>query len=100
MPLLAKPNSIVVYGDFVRDFEYDYLSGAQAVIYELEDSKTASATVYDKDANKLCDITATRCGDEIKVSYTKTDCSFTVKLAGSDSCTECKAGTDSVVIRL
>ena len=100
MPILAKPNSIVVYGDFVRDFEYDYLNGAQAVIYELEDGKTASATVYDKEANKLCDITAERCGSEIKVSYTKTDCSFTVKLAGSDICTECKAGTDSVVIKL
>ena len=33
MPVLAKPGSIIVYGDFNNSFEYDYINNANAVIY-------------------------------------------------------------------
>ncbi len=100
MPILARPNSIVTYGDFVRDFEYDYLANAEAVIYELSDGCEASTVVYDKDANKLCDIKAVRNGNTITVCYTKTDCDFTVKVSGTDIAVKCEAGTESVTIDL
>ncbi|MCD7772875.1 MAG: alpha-xylosidase, partial [Ruminococcus sp.] len=37
IPALAKPNSIITYGNFERDVVYDYVKDANAVIYELED---------------------------------------------------------------
>ena len=70
MPVLARPDSIVVYGDFKNSFEYDYISNANAVIYNLGDGKTAETSVYDKDANKVMSMTAVRNGNEITVTYT------------------------------
>ncbi len=100
MPILARPNSIVTYGDFVRDFEYDYLANAEAVIYELGDGCEASTVIYDKEANKLCDIKATRCGNTVTVCYTKTDSDFTVKISGTEIAVKAEAGTESVTIEL
>ncbi len=100
MPILARPNSIVTYGDFVRDFEYDYLANAEAVIYELGDGCEASTVIYDKEANKLCDIKAVRNGNTVTVSYTKTDRDFTVKISGTDIAVKAAAGTESVTIEL
>ena len=98
MPTLARPNSIVVYGDFVRDFEYDYLENATATVYELGDGCEATAVVHDKEANKLCDIKAVRCGNKVTVTYTKTDKTFNVKVG--DKVVKAQAGTDSLVIEL
>lgn len=39
MPVLAKPNSIVTFGAFENQFEYDYLDGADAMICSLEDGQ-------------------------------------------------------------
>ena len=100
MPILVRPDSILVTGDFIRDFEYDYLSNAEAVIYELADGHTASAAVYDKDANLLSEIRAERTGNRITVFYSQTDRSFTVKIAGTDITARAEAGTDSVIIDL
>lgn len=98
MPLLAKPNSIVVYGDFKRDFEYDYLANANAVVYNLEDGKTAETTVYDVNAKPVCTIKAERNGDTVTVSYTKTDKDFFVTVSGKT--VTAAAGTESVSIEL
>ena len=100
MPVLACPASILVYGDFTRDFEYDYLENAEAVIYELADGQSASAAVYDKNAVHLADIRAERSGNRITVSYTKTARSFTVKIAGTDIAVRAQAGTQSLTIDL
>ncbi len=70
MPLYAKPNSIITYGNFERAFAYDYVNGAKAVIYGLEDGKTAEAKLYDNEANLMGVVTATRNGDTIKVTST------------------------------
>ena len=98
MPLLAKPGSIVVFGSFERDFEYDYLEGANAVIYQLEDHASAEAKVYDTEANPVCEIKATREGGRVTVNYTKTDKTFTVTVGEKHA--EAKAGTESLTIEL
>ncbi len=85
LPCLAKPNSIVAYGNFERDFEYDYLEGAEFVIYELEDGKTAEAKVYDTKANEVFTLTAVRSGDKVTVTHTPTDKKFTVKIVTSEN---------------
>ncbi len=100
LPCLAKPNSIVTYGSFVRDFEYDYLDNAEFVIYELEDGKSATAKVYDTDANEVFELTATRNGDTIEISYPATDKQFTVTVYGKEPVKVAPTMSGKVVIKL
>ena len=101
MPILARPNSIITLGEFAtNNVVYDYLDNAEATIYNLEDGKTATATIYDSEANKLTDITASRNGNVIEISYTATDKSFTVAVAGTDKKVTASAGSSSVSITL
>lgn len=101
-PILARPNSIVTYGNFDAEDKmtvvYDYLQDAEAVVYGLEDGKTAQATIFDSESNKITDITATRNGNVITVSYVATDKSFKVTAEGKT--VEAKAGSTSVEITL
>ena len=97
-PILARPNSIVTYGNFDAEDKmtvvYDYLQDAEAVVYGLEDGKTAQAAIFDSESNKITDITATRNGNVITVSYDATDKSFKVTAEGKT--VEAKAGSTSV----
>ncbi len=101
-PILARPNSIVTYGNFDAEDKmtvvYDYLQDAEAVIYGLEDGKTAAAVIYDSESNKITDITASRQGNVITVSYAATDKSFKVTAEGKS--VEAAAGSTSVEITL
>ena len=101
-PILARPNSIVTYGNFDAEDKmtvvYDYLQDAEAVVYGLEDGKTAQAAIFDSESNKITDITATRNGNVITVSYAATDKSFKVTAEGKT--VEAKAGSTSVEITL
>ena len=81
MPLYAKPNSIIAYGDFKRNFTYDYVEGAKLVVYGLEDGKTAECKIYDENGKLELTVTAARNGDKIKVSSTGTSKKFTVESA-------------------
>lgn len=101
-PILARPNSIVTYGNFDAEDKmtvvYDYLQDAEVVVYGLEDGKTAQAAIFDSESNKITDITATRNGNVITVSYDATDKSFKVTAEGKT--VEAKAGSTSVEITL
>ena len=77
---------------------YDYLQDAEAVVYGLEDGKTAEAVIYDSESNKITDIKAVRNGNKITVSYGKTDKSFKVTAEGRT--VEAAAGSESVEITL
>lgn len=81
IPALARQNSIIPYGKFVRDVEYDYLDGTTFKIYELEDGKTAVCPIYDTEANKVFELIATRNGNKIECSYTDTSASFRIEVA-------------------
>ena len=85
MPVLARPDSIIVYGDFVQDSVYDYVQDAEAVIYSLGDGKTAEAKIYDSEAKLIVTITAARSGDTVKVTATPTDKTFTVRVFNGQS---------------
>ncbi len=84
IPAYARPNSIIGFGDFAGNFEYDYVENAQFVIYNLEDGKSASTSVYDKNVEKVLDIVAKRSGNTITVEHTVTDKSFKIKVANTD----------------
>ena len=79
MPLYAKPNSIIVFGDFKNKAEYDYADNMKIVIYGLEDGKTAETEVYTKDAKLAASISAVRSGDTITVTVSGTDKPYTVE---------------------
>ena len=95
MPVLARPDSIVVYGDFKNSFEYDYISNANAVIYNLGDGKTAETSVYDKDANKVMSMTAVRNGNEITVTYTS---SAAFKITADDKTVDAPAADSGKIV--
>lgn len=81
MPLYAKPNSIIAYGNFVRNFTYDYAEGARLVVYGLEDGKTAEAKIYDSEAKLVLTVKAARNGDVITVVSEGETKNFTVESA-------------------
>ncbi len=100
LPCLAKPNSIIAYGNFEKNFEYDYLNGTEFVIYELEDGKTAECNIYNTDAEKIFTLTAKRNGNMAEVSYTKTDSSFSVRIFGKDAINVTPTAEGKVIINL
>ena len=81
MPLYAKPNSIIVFGDFKKTVEYDYTDNMKIMIYGLEDGREVSSTVYDMNAQPAAQITAKRSGDTIEVSVSGTNKPFTAESA-------------------
>ncbi len=96
LPCLAKPNSIIAYGAFERNFEYDYLNNSEIVIYELENGKSASCTIYDTDSNKVLELTAVNDGGTINVSFTKNASPFKITVFGGKT-VEVPANSDGKV---
>jgi alpha-D-xyloside xylohydrolase len=76
MPILAKQNSIIGFGNFSKNVVYDYVQDTEFKIFNLEDGKSANVKVYDDKANLTIEITATRSGNTINVEFTQTDKSF------------------------
>lgn len=85
LPCLAKPNSIIAYGDFKRGFEYDYLANTEFVIYQPEDGKEIVCDIFDTEAKKVFTLTAVRHGNTVEVKFDKTNKAFTVKVANGES---------------
>lgn len=100
LPCLAKPNSIIAYGSFEKDFEYDYLNGTEFVIYEPEDGKLIECNIYNTDAEKVFTLTALRNGDKAEISYTDTKSSFKVKVFGKDTVEVNPTSEGKVIINL
>lgn len=78
MPVLARENSIIAFGEFDQNVEYDYVNGAELIIYRLQDGASAEATIYNQEAEQVLHITAQRKGDSVEVSHTETESVFTV----------------------
>ena len=80
MPLYAKPNSIIAYGDFKRNFTYDYAENAELTVYGLEEGKTAECVICDKNGKTVLTVTAERRDNKIIVKSEGTG-TYTVKSA-------------------
>ncbi|MDL2232408.1 alpha-xylosidase [Ruminococcaceae bacterium OttesenSCG-928-L11] len=81
MPILARENSIIGFGAFGSNVVYDYVDGAEFVIYGIQDGAEATVDVYDSNAQKALTITAVRKGNTVTVTGTPTDKPYTVRLA-------------------
>ena len=79
IPLMVKPNSIVVLGNTDERPDYDYEQDAEIRIYELEENKVAKAIVYGQDNEIKIEVEAVKTGDKITVDI-KTKCPCKVKL--------------------
>lgn len=88
IPALARHNSIIAYGAFNGDFEYDHLDGTNFTIYELEDGRSAVCPIYDVSANKVFELKAVRKGNMIECGYTETKASFRISVANTDKVVE------------
>ncbi len=85
MPVLAKQNSIIIYGDFKNSFEYDYLENARIVLYNPSPQpEPVSAEIADTDGNIIFTITAMISNDKITVTHTPTDKVFTFSVHGTE----------------
>ena len=80
MPILARPDHIIVYGNFDGDSDYDYVQDADAVIYSLGEGRTASADICNSRGEREVTITAEDRGGTITVRTTPTRKIFTVRL--------------------
>ena len=97
LPCLAKPNSIIAFGDFKRGFEYDYLENAEFVIYQPDEGVEMTAPIFDTEANKVFELKAVRRGNTVEVTFPKAEKPFSVKLAGGES-VAVSVGEDKVTL--
>jgi len=79
MPLYAKPNSIIVYGNFEKSVEYDYADNMNIVVYGIEDGMAIKTVVYDKNARLAAEIRAERHNNTVYVTVSGTDKPYTVE---------------------
>ncbi len=82
MPVLAKPGSIVPFGNFKRDFEYNYLDGTEFRVYAPVDGMAAVCPIYDTEGKKIFELTVARNGNELEVSYPDSEFGFKVSVGG------------------
>ncbi len=84
LPLFAKPNSIIPFGKFERGFAYDYLEGAEFVIYEL--SSSAEFDVYSCDGEHELHVKAVRDNGNISFSESGSGISKEHTVFSKESC--------------
>jgi len=68
LPLMARPNSILAYGNDHSRPDYDYADGVTLHLFELEDGKTASFELCDSRGNIGGKVNVSRKKDEISVA--------------------------------
>ena len=79
MPLYAKPCSLIVFGNFRDNADYDYTNGMKIVVYGISDGAAAETDVYDSKGQPAAHIRAERHGKELEVTVTGTDKPFSVE---------------------
>ena len=68
MPLYAKPDSIIVFGNFKDCADYDYTDGMTIKIYGIADGHTAETEVYDSRGRLAVTVRAQRSGNVLNVA--------------------------------
>ena len=81
MPLYAKPNSVIAFGNFKDSAEYDFAENMTLVIYGLDDGKTAQCQVFNKNGGLEATVKAIRNGNKIRVAVHGTNKPYTVESA-------------------
>ena len=69
LPLLVRPNSLLVVGDNDQQPDYDYSDGFTLHVYELAEGATAQAVIPHADGSPAVTFAVSRTGGEIKVQW-------------------------------
>ena len=85
MPVLAKENSLIAYGDFEENFEYNYADNAEIVWYSPVENTPAETEIADKNGNTVLKIRLTKQGNNIKADISS-EGNFNIRLriSGTD----------------
>jgi len=67
LPLMARENSIIVFGNHDNKAEYNYEESPAVNIFELLEGKTAETSIYDNRGNKAASVTALKEGNKITI---------------------------------
>lgn len=73
LPLLARPNSLIIEGAVNNQAEYDYAKDITIHVFELSDGKTVEAPICDKIGKEKGNVTAKRTGNTVTISTEGTD---------------------------
>ncbi|MGG1517602.1 alpha-xylosidase [Paenibacillus oryzisoli] len=84
LPLLVKPNSLLPIGANELKPDYDYADGAALHLFELQDGASASALVYDTEAQLQLQVHAERSGSGIRFDSQGAAKPYTIVLRGID----------------
>ena len=84
MPVLARENSIIGFGSFDKNVDYDYIDGTEFVIFAPADNTAFCTDIFDSKGKKAATIKAERAGSKIKIDVDGNMKNCTVRLAGSD----------------
>ena len=70
LPVLVRPNSILVRKEAVNRAEYDYNQQVTVHVYNLEDGKTAQTAIFDTQGQKAATIKISRKGGDYHLETT------------------------------
>ncbi len=83
IPLFVKENSIIALGAHDDRPDYDYEVNPEIRIYSIKDGATVKTTICNMSGEEVCEITATRNGNDVTVTSTLPLAS--VNVLGADS---------------
>lgn len=83
LPLLVRPNTVLVIGDNDQRPDYEYSDGFTLQVYELADGAVAEATIPHADGSLAATFTVQRAGSEITVQWQGSPRNWRLLLAGA-----------------
>jgi alpha-D-xyloside xylohydrolase len=73
LPLMVRPNSIIAVGNNELRPDYDYASGVVLHVFELEDGRAASTTVFNTKGEPELEVSAIQGGRRIEITVNGVD---------------------------
>lgn len=73
MPVYARENSLIAFGDFNNSFEYDYTDMMNIVWYSPADDCPSFTRICDTDGKEVFEITAEKHGDSISIRFRRNE---------------------------
>ena len=80
LPLYARPNSLIAWGDRDDRPDYDFADGAILAAYALEEGREASASIPNAVGEEAFRLTVRRDGSAVRVTASSAECAWTLRL--------------------
>lgn len=96
LPLYVRSNSIVALGAESNRPDYDYADGVELHVFELQDGKQASTTIYNQQGQPELQVTMRRRGERLMLQSTGVGKPWTLVLRGVRGISSAKGAAYSV----